>query len=74
MMSDDPAGDMLTPPQVITAANKAGVRVTLRTVHNWLDTGKLPVARAEQHGFRTWRYVSREALDAFLAALKKEAK
>lgn len=44
------------------------MKVTEKTVHNWIDTGKLQ-AREEYHGQQRRRYVAYRALEAFKATL-----
>jgi len=42
--------------------------VSERTVHNWIDTGKL-VAEQEYHGRQRRRFVRAEVYQAFIATL-----
>jgi excisionase family DNA binding protein len=59
--------DELSIPQIAKRAN-----VTEKTVRDWMDDGKLPVARTVKQGRQRRRYATKADVDQWLAAMNTE--
>jgi predicted site-specific integrase-resolvase len=57
-----------TDEELTTGQAARVARVSIQTIHNWIDGGKL-AAREEHQGSKRVRYVRRADLDRFLATL-----